>query len=213
MLGCFLHERTGAARQRPQCDDCRGGLDVPRRVQSQARGGPDHRGDLRPAEAGADRLGRGDDEAEQLTLRVGGSVDGRAPRGQQHRQRLTVAATARGSELGAGEGLAGGTDRVQWVGLRAVASLGPLWSVELDHDLLAPFEVSCQSGAVAPGALDRPRPQHRVLVGELNELGISISAGFDSDLSKHPAGPRVDRSRGVGVDMGVNADDDIDHIA
>ena len=94
-----------------------------------------------------------------------------------------------------------------------MATLGAFGAVELDHDLLAALQVPGQPGAVAAGALDRPRPQRRVLVGELHQLGVAVGGGLDGDLVEHAAGAGVDRGRGVGVDVGVDADDDIDHLA
>ena len=88
----------------------------------------------------------------------------------------------------------------------------PLGSVELDDDLLALRQVTRQAGAVATGPLDRPGPQHGVLVGELHQLGIAVSGGLDSDLAEYAASGRVDRSGRVGPNMGVDADDDIDHL-
>jgi hypothetical protein len=99
------------------------------------------------------------------------------------------------------------------VGLGAVATLGALGAVELDHHLLAALQVPRQPGTVAAGALDGPRPQRGLLVGELHELGVAVSGGLDGEPIEHAAGPRIDRGRGVGVDVGVDADDDIDHLA
>jgi hypothetical protein len=83
-----------------------------------------------------------------------------------------------------------------------VATLGALRPVELDHDLLAALEMSCQSGAVTAGALGRPRPQSRVLVGEPHQLGVAISGGLDGDVVEDAAGAGIDRSCRVGVDVG-----------
>jgi hypothetical protein len=94
-----------------------------------------------------------------------------------------------------------------------VATLGAFGTVELDHHLLTALEVSCQPGTVAAGAFDRPGPQGCVLVGELHQLVVAVSGRFDGDLVEHAAGSGVDRGRRVGVDVGVDADDDIDHLA
>lgn len=91
--------------------------------------------------------------------------------------------------------------------------LGALGPVEFDHDLLAALQVARQTGAMAAGALDRPGPQDGVLVGELHQLGVPIRGGLDGDLVEHTAGPGVDDGCGMGVDVGVDADDDIDHLA
>ena len=46
-----------------------------------------------------------------------------------------------------------------------------------------------------------------------HQLGVAVSGRLDSDLVEHAAGPGVDRGCGVRVDMGVDADHDIDHLA
>ena len=73
--------------------------------------------------------------------------------------------------------------------------------------------MAAQTGAVAAGSLDRPGTQHRVVVGELHQLGIALGCRLDGDLVEDTTGRGVDRGRGVGVDVGVDADDDIDHLA
>ena len=73
--------------------------------------------------------------------------------------------------------------------------------------------MTTQAGAVATGPLDRPRPQHRVVVGELHQLGIALSGRQDGDLVEDATSRSIDRGRGVGMDVGVDADDDIDHLA
>jgi hypothetical protein len=74
-------------------------------------------------------------------------------------------------------------------------------------------QVPGQTGAVTAGALDRPRPQRQVLVGELGQPLVALSGGLDGDLTEHRASVRIDRSRRVGVHVGVDPDDDIDEIS
>ena len=81
-----------------------------------------------------------------------------------------------------------------------------------DTDLLTAFEVPGQTSTVTAGALDGPGSQHRVLIGELHQLGVTVGGGLDGDLVEHPAGAGIDCGRGMGVDVGVDADDDIDHF-
>jgi hypothetical protein len=52
-----------------------------------------------------------------------------------------------------------------------------------------------------------------VVVGELHELGIALSCRLDGDLIEDTTSRGVDCRRGVGMDMGVDADDDINHLA
>ena len=72
-----------------------------------------------------------------------------------------------------------------------------------------------QPGAVAAGPFDRPLipgPHHRIVVRELHQLGIPRSCRRHGDLAEDTTGRAVDDRRGVGVDVGVDADDDIDHL-
>ena len=73
--------------------------------------------------------------------------------------------------------------------------------------------MTTQTGAVTTGPLDRPGPQDRVAVGELHELGIALDCRLDGDLAEDTTSRGIDDGRGVGVDVGVDADDDIDHLA
>jgi len=52
-----------------------------------------------------------------------------------------------------------------------------------------------------------------VLVGELHQLGIALSCRIDRDLVEDTTSRGVEDRRGVGMDVGVDADDDIDRIA
>ena len=72
--------------------------------------------------------------------------------------------------------------------------------------------MTTQTGAVTAGPLDRPRPQRRMAVLELHQLGIALSARLDSDLVEDTTRPSINHSRSVGIDVGVDADDDIDHL-
>ena len=73
--------------------------------------------------------------------------------------------------------------------------------------------MTAQAGTVTAGPFDRPRSQRRVVVGELHQLAIALGGCFDGDLVEDTTGRSIDHGRGVGVDVGVDADDDIDHLA
>ena len=88
-----------------------------------------------------------------------------------------------------------GADRIERVRLGAVAARGPLWAVQLDDDLGHLQQVTTQTGAVATGPLDRPRPQRRVVVGELHQLGIALGCRLDGDLVKDSTSRGVDHGR------------------
>jgi hypothetical protein len=52
-----------------------------------------------------------------------------------------------------------------------------------------------------------------MLVGELHQLGVARCCRFDSDLVENSTGRGVDDRCGVGVHVGIDADDDIDDLA
>ena len=62
------------------------------------------------------------------------------------------------------------------------------------------------------GPLDRPSPQDRVVVGELHQLGIALSCRLDRDLLEDTTSRSINHGRAVGMDVGVDADDDIDRF-
>ena len=74
-LSCLFQHRVRATSQGPQRHHGAGCLGVPRGVHSQARGGVEHRGKLLATEPGPDGFGRGDDQAEDLLLGLGGGID------------------------------------------------------------------------------------------------------------------------------------------
>jgi hypothetical protein len=117
-----------------------------------------------------------------------------------------------GLEPGPRQRLTRSTDRIERVGLRTVTALDPLGSVELDDDLVAACHVTAQAGAVAAGTLDRPRPKGGVLVGELHQAGVAVCGGLDGHLGEDAAGAGVNGRGGMGVDVGVDADDDVDQL-
>ena len=52
-----------------------------------------------------------------------------------------------------------------------------------------------------------------MVVCELHQLAIALSCRLDGDLVEDTTSPSIDHGRGVGMDVGVDADDDIDHLA
>ncbi len=105
-----------------------------------------------------------------------------------------------------------GTYGVEQVGLRAVAARRSVRPVELDDQFAAFGEVAGQPGAIAAGALDRPRPKPRVPIGHRHQLGVPVDVGVDRDLVGNGAGDRGDDGSSVGVLVSIDADDDIDEI-
>jgi hypothetical protein len=49
-----------------------------------------------------------------------------------------------------------------------------------------------------------------VVVGELHQFGIALAGRLDGDLTQDTTGRGVQDRRRVGVDVGADADDDID---
>ncbi|WZU35797.1 hypothetical protein Rruber_05310 (plasmid) [Rhodococcus ruber] len=94
-----------------------------------------------------------------------------------------------------------------------MAALGALGSVEFDDEFLTAFEQSGQAGTVPAGALDRPHSQCAVLVGEVHQILVAIDSGRHGDLAENSAGAGGDRRSGVGVDVGVDSDDDVDDVS
>lgn len=128
---------------------------------------------------------------------------------QQHRQGGLFTFGAGLGQVVTGERFASGADRVQGVGLGAVAPRRAVRTVQLDHDLTQVMEVAGEAGAVAAGPFDRPRPQTRVTVGHGHELVAAVGAGVDGEIVEHRAGGRVDDRGGVGVLVRVDAEDDV----
>ena len=105
-----------------------------------------------------------------------------------------------------------GPDRNERVGLRAVAPRSPLGSVQLDHDLGEVEQVAAQASTVTAGPFDRPDPKHGVRAGELHQLGVALGRDVHGDLAEHATSDGVDHRGRVGLDMGVDSNNDIDHL-
>jgi hypothetical protein len=73
-------------------------------------------------------------------------------------------------------------------------------------------EMAGQAGAMAAGSLDRPGPQARMLVRELNECLAALAGRLDGDLGEDPAGPCVNRCGAVRRDVGVDTDHHVDDL-
>ena len=69
-----------------------------------------------------------------------------------------------------------------------------------------------QAGAVTAGAFDRPGPQGGVFAGELHQLGIARGCRRHGELAEDTTGRAVDNRSGVGMDVSVDADHDIDDL-
>lgn len=65
---------------------------------------------------------------------------------------------------------------------------------------------------MAAGALDRPYPQRRIVIGKVDQALVALVGGGHSQLIKHRAGAGIDHGPGMGLDVGVDADDDVDDL-
>ncbi len=157
-------------------------------------------------------IGRGHDQRLELTLGVAGGFDSHRPDGDQHRQRSTLPATAGLAEVLAGESFASGAHGIERIGLGALPTRGPLRPIELDHHFTSFGQVPCETGAVAAGALDGPHSQCRVLVGQGDQLGVASLVRRLGAVVEFGAGRCSHDRGGVGVLVGVDADDDIDEL-
>ena len=211
MLGGFVLEGPDPACDGLECAQRGEHLDVAGVVRGpQPQRGRDDRADGEAAEAGTDRLGGGDDQGVQLALAVGGRLDRSLAGSEQDLQRRSLRAGARLREVGARQGVAGGADSVDGVGLRPGAAGRSCGPVELDDQLVALGEMRGQTGAVAAGAFHRPRAHPPVLVRELDQRFIALGIGANCELRDDRPGRCGDHCGGVGVLVGVDADDDLD---
>jgi hypothetical protein len=100
--------------------------------------------------------------------------------GDQDPNGLPVAALARLGQVLAAKRLASGSDRVQVVGLGAVAARRAGRTVDLDHPLALLKQVGRQAGPVAASALDRPDPAAGCLLdGEPVNVQVAVGVGGD----------------------------------
>ena len=106
------------------------------------------------------RIGSGAaiDQAEQLPLGISGGLRLRSAARPATPTGTDGPRPAGAYRAGSSQRFAGGPDRVEWVGLRPVATLGPFRPVELDHHLVAISQVTGQASAMAAGALRSPTP-------------------------------------------------------
>src|SRR5687767_6177672 len=75
---------------------------------------------------------------------------------QEHRQCLAFAAGAGSCQPRSSHRFTCSADRIERIGLRAVATRSPLRTIQLDDDLRHLQQVTTETGAMTPGPLDRP---------------------------------------------------------
>jgi hypothetical protein len=113
----------------------------------------------------------------QLPLSVGGRLDRGAASGEVHLQRGPFRAGLGSGQMGAGQRIAGGAFGVDRIGLGAGSSLRPHWTIQFEDQLAGLGQVTGQSGAVAPAALQRPGTQPGVLLDHHRQLGVAVRIG------------------------------------
>jgi hypothetical protein len=140
-----------------------------------------------------------------------GAGDDRALAGCEHdAHRFAVAAGAWRGQVVAGQCLAGCANGVQVVGLGAVAACRAGWAVDLDDPFAAFQQMGREPGAEAAGALDGPDAGAGcVLVGECDDAPVAHGVGSALVLRDDRAS-LGDHGSGVGVAVGVDADDVVD---
>lgn len=161
-------------------------------------------------EAPPERLRRGDDKSVELVPGVRGRLHRRVPGGQEHREGGSLPACS-GLRVGRPpERLTGGPNGIDRVALGAVATPGPPRPVDLDHLLAPVLEEAGEARSVAARALDGPGPAQPVGIRPIDQRLVTDAFGAHRALGQRRAGPGGNRRRGVGVFVGVDADDDVD---
>jgi hypothetical protein len=130
-----------------------------------------------------------------------------------HTQRFSMpVVSAWDGEPVAAKCLAGGANCVEFVGLGAVLAGFLAGTIELDHPLTSTRQCSCETTAVARGALDGPRSLTRVGVcfGPADCFVVAGRISPESFGRDHAAGVGVDDRGGDPVAVGIDADVVID---
>src|SRR5262249_18512740 len=123
-----------------------------------------------PAQLITQRLRRVHDKGLELADCLSPRGDRTLPGSSQDPQCLTIAPGPRRGQVLAAESFAGGSDRIQALGLGPVAAGWPGRAVDLDDPLAAFQQRGGQPGPVAAGSLDRPHATAgRVLAGECRQ--------------------------------------------
>ena len=150
----------------------------------------------------AQRLRGRDQQVSQLAEPGSLGVDGAFACGHQRLQRLAFTAGPRRRRPLWREHAAGGTDRVERVGLAARAALPPQ-PADLEHPLATAGEEARETGTERACPLDRERtPPRRVLLAEQERLRVAVAVCGDVRLEHDRAAverrrPRAHASRGA----------------
>jgi hypothetical protein len=145
-----------------------------------------------------------------LALGVAAGVDREPAGGEPDGECLAFAVGARFAEVLTAERFASGADCIDRVGLRAVTPRRATGTIELDHPLAALGKEPGEPGAVSVGAFDRPDTQPAVTVSEIHKALVAVRVGSSGGRFDHRGRRRRDDRGGVGVFVGVDADDDVD---
>ena len=109
----------------------------------------------------------------------------------------------------AGQGLAAGPDRIQYIALGAVAAPGPRGPVDLDHPLALVDQEPGQPGSIAARPLQGPDPPAGGLLdGQPEQPGMAGPVAWHLQGGPHPA-IGIQQGRGVAVTVGVDPDDGV----
>lgn len=185
-----------------------GGLSVVGGVDPQPLAPVDELSGAELGEPLVQRRRAGDHQGVQLTLRGASGLDRRSAGGQPRCEGRADPALLGCRRVWGCERFACGSQRVDGVGLGAVAPCGTAGPFDLCHQLAVCDEPASQPGAVTACAFDRP---HSRAVGDPLKQRREV-LGVVSDLQHVAlaAGARLDHRGGVGVLVGINADDELD---
>lgn len=111
------------------------------------------------------------------------------------------------------EGLAGGADGVESVGLGAVFGLAGR-AIELDHPPPEMAQHDGQAAAEAGRAFDDPGPfgVHAVAIDQLDGVSIAVCGGWEPALGEHAGRAGVDDGEGDPIAVGIDADHVMDEF-
>src|SRR6266536_5400613 len=128
----------------------------------------------------AQLFARGDDERLEVVDRARARTNGAAAGDEQHTNCLALTALARLGEMFAPQRLVSCADRVELVGLGAVASCGSRRAIDLDDPLAVLEQERRQSCAEAAAGLNRPHATAtRVMAGEPQQPLVADRVGRD----------------------------------
>lgn len=159
---------------------------------------------------GAEVIGRGHDQGLELVDRGSGSENRTLAGGEQDTQRLTLAAEPGLDQVLGGQGLLGGPDGIEHVGLASAPVGSPLGPADLDDMFAGLVKKGRESGTVAADAFQSPAAATGdMFTGEVQQAPVTAGVGRGVCAGQDSADGADGGSR-EGVAVGVDADDAVD---